>query len=127
MNKIRGSFALLLLAVFSAAVFADPIGDGSLDPYKAGWFPNVVDRKALTCPQVCEIKARAAAELEAAPGAQLQKTFVCKVPVGQEDRNTTFLYGNQFDLRPACYTTDTSLRGRYSERFLCLCVNPVKD
>jgi hypothetical protein len=127
MTAIRNILALFLLATASTASFADPITDGALNPYKAGWFSNVIAGRALPCPQACEIAAKTAAEFEAAPGESLKKTFVCKVPVGQEGRNTTYLYGNQFDARPACYTTDTSLRGRYSERFLCLCVGAARD
>jgi hypothetical protein len=126
MAAIRNILTLFLLATASAASFADPITDGALNPYKAGWFSNVIAGKTLTCPEVCERMAKTGAEFEAAPGESLKKAFVCKVPVGQEGRTTTYLYGNQFDSRPACYTTDTSLRGRYSERLLCLCVEAAR-
>lgn len=127
MSSKRRLLSLLLLCIVPFAAFGDPIADGTFDPYKAGWFPNVIDGRPLICPRVCEIKAKSAAESEASPGTQIKRTFVCKVAAGQEGRETTFLYGNQFDARAACYTTDTTLRGRYSERFLCLCVTPLKD
>lgn len=126
MSSMRKLATLCLMTVLPLAAFADPIADGSFNPYKAGWYPNVIDGKPLACRQVCEIKAKAAAEFEAAPGPRVKRTFVCKVAFRQENRQSPFLYGNQFDARPACYTTDISLRGKYSERFLCLCVEPIK-
>jgi hypothetical protein len=80
MTTIRRILALFLLATASTASFADPITDGVLNPYKAGWFSNVIGGRALPCPQACEIAAKTAAEFEAAPGESLKKSVRLQSP-----------------------------------------------
>ena len=126
MRGLRNLLALCLLMPLPLLVLADPINDGVFAGYKAGWFANIHAGKPVTCPQVCKRKLGVAAEYEAAPGPLLKRTFVCKVAYRPEGQVQTFLYGNQFDARPACYTTYITLKGTYSEKFLCLCVSPLR-
>lgn len=110
-------FALALLAL---NVHADPIGDGALAPYRAGWFDN---NGTLTCAQTCKAKAPGTLpEYEASAVPNTKRAFVCRV-AGQPAGNLqTALYGSQFDERPACYTTGLDLKGSHTKKYFCLCV-----
>lgn len=122
----RGSALVLgmvtVLALLALNAQADPIQDGALAPYRAGWFENS-GPKALTCIETCKAKAPGTLpEYEASPVSPTKRAFLCRVagkPVGKVD---TWLYGNQFDDRPACYTTGLDLKGTFSAKYFCLCV-----
>lgn len=118
------TLAVAGLLLVATGAQADPIKDGSLDPHRAGWYSNASRGGPLTCAETCKQKANnALPEYEAAPGSIIRRAFVCKVPKGSEGDVRTFLYGNQFDERPACYTVGTNLgEASYSQRYLCLCV-----
>jgi len=77
----------------------------------------------LSCSDACKKSAPGAlAEYEASPIPATKRAFLCRVagkPVGQID---TWLYGNQFDTRAACYTTGLDLKGSYTDKYYCLCV-----
>ena len=116
----------LLLVV--AGVQADPIKDNMLDGYKAGWYPNIYKGKTMSCPETCKIKVKGVAEHELSNGAESKVTNVCKVGNNkiiakpQPMRGEKFLYGNQFDAAPVCYTTDISGKPQRSKQFYCLCI-----
>lgn len=113
---------MCILGLFIAApwaVHADPIKDGSLDPYRAGWFSNSSRSGPLTCVETCKTKARGSlAEYEASGDPPAKRSFLCKVQV----ERGKWAYGNQFDERPACYTVGRDLKGSYEQRYMCLCV-----
>lgn len=119
-NK-RYFIVLVVLMLFSIWALADPIKDSSLDGHKAGWYPNNYKNKLLTCPETCKVHVRGLAEYEASPGVP-KRAFVCKAQTESEGNIDTWLYGNQFDDRKACYTVDISLKGKYTDKYFCLCV-----
>ena len=108
----------MILALLALNAQADPIQDGALAPYRAGWFAN-----AGTCSETCKAKAPGTlAEYEASAVPPTKRAFVCRVagkPAGNLD---TWLYGSQFDDRAACYTTGLDLKGSYAKQYFCLCV-----
>jgi hypothetical protein len=119
---IRGGALILALAAVLALlprnIHADPIQDGALAPYRAGWFPN-----SGTCAATCKAKAPGSlAEYEASPVAPTKRAFACRVAGKPQGTIDTWLYGSQFDDRAACYTTGLDLKGSYSEKYYCLCV-----
>ena len=124
---IRGGALILVTATVVAFlalnVHADPIQDGALAPYRAGWFANAGPRGPLTCAETCKVKAPGTlAEYEASAVPPTKRAFVCRV-AGKPQRDLeTWLYGSQFDDRAACYTTGLDLKGSYAEKYLCLCV-----
>ncbi len=112
-----------VLAFFALNVHADPIQDGALAPYRAGWFANAGPRGPLTCSETCKAKAPGTlAEYEASPVSPTKRAFVCRVAGKPQGSIDTWLYGSQFDDRAACYTTGLDLKGSYAEKYLCLCV-----
>jgi hypothetical protein len=112
-----------VLAFLALDVLADPVGDGALAAYRAGWFANSGPRGPLTCTQTCREKAPGTiAEHEASPVAATQRAFVCRVAGKPEGSIQTGLYGSQFDDRPACYLTGLDLKGSSAQRYFCLCV-----
>lgn len=118
---VLGLAALLLLVVPETQ--ADPIQDGALSNYKAGWFSNAGRSGPLTCTETCKLKAEGSlAEYEATFDAPAKRAFVCKVEGRPNNDVRTWLYGSQFDGRAACYTVGRDLKGSYSERYYCLCV-----
>ena len=110
----------LLLAVLglAAAALAEPIPNSSFASRTAGWF----DGKGLSCPEICK-KQKAVAESEKSTATPVERSYVCKVRKAQEGPYL-WLFGTQFDARPACYVTDRDLKGEYSDVFYCLCVKP---
>ena len=121
---IRGGALILgmatILALLAFDVHADPIQDGALAPYRAGWFANASPGGPLTCARTCAAKAPGTvAEHEASSVSPTKRAFVCRVEGKAKD---TWLYGSQFDDRAACYTTGLDLKGSYSQRYFCLCV-----
>lgn len=115
-------FSILTLVI--AAAVADPIKDNVLDNYKAGWYPNVQQGKIMTCPETCKVHVNGVAEHEISAGVKSKETFVCKTAKKtiQPLPRAAFLYGNQFDKRAVCYTTDLSGKTYKSEHFYCLCL-----
>lgn len=109
--------AALLVAVH-ASMAGDPIGDSALNAYNAGWYPNVVKQKYLTCAETCKTLANALPEYETSAVPPTKRAFLCRVPGSPSG----WQYGTQFDTRAACYTVGLDLKGRYSERYACLCV-----
>jgi hypothetical protein len=116
-----GRLSLVLAALFLLAVGASaaPIPDGSYGTHRVGWYPNVSEGEGLTCPQTCRAHMAAVAESAPSPGVP-SRAFVCKVQV----ERGAYLFGSQFDDRPACYTVGLDLKGAYHERYHCLCVDP---
>ena len=121
MIKVKYIIAIAGLLALPLAVVADPFKDFSLEGHRAGWYPNAQGGKTLTCPETCKAQVGGLAEYEASPGV-VKRAFVCKVQGAPEGNIRTWLYGNQFDERKACYTVDVSLKGTYSEKYFCLCV-----
>jgi hypothetical protein len=113
----------VILTVLAVSAQADPIQDGALAAYRAGWFANNGPKGPWTCSETCKAKAPGTlAEYEASAVPPTKRAFVCRVegkPVGKID---TWLYGSQFDDRPACYTTGLDLKGSYNQKYFCLCV-----
>ena len=117
---VLGTATVLSLLALSAQ--ADPIQDGALAPYRAGWFPNT-GPKALTCAETCKAKAPGTlAEYEASAVPPTKRAFVCRVAGKPQGQLETWLYGSQFDDRAACYTTGLDLKGSYALKYFCLCV-----
>lgn len=111
---------VFVLALLALNVHADPIGDGALAPYRAGWFDN---NGTLTCAQTCKTKAPGSqAEHEASAVPNTKRAFVCRVAGRPAGTLQTALYGSQFDERPACYTTGLDLKGSHRPKYFCLCV-----
>lgn len=112
-----------VLALLALNVYADPIGDGALAPYRAGWFPNGSPHGPLTCAETCKAKAPGTlAEYEASAVPPTKRAFVCRVAGKPQPNLQTWLYGSQFDDRAACYTTGLDLKGSYTQKYFCLCV-----
>ena len=122
----RGALILGMIAVLAllgVSVHADPIQDGALAPYRAGWFANFSGPRTMTCAETCKVKAPGTLpEYEASAVPPTKRAFVCKVPGRPVGNLRTWLYGSQFDGRPACYTTGLDLKGSYAPRYFCLCV-----
>ncbi|MGH9361604.1 MAG: hypothetical protein ACRD2T_06775 [Thermoanaerobaculia bacterium] len=115
-----------VLALLAVSVHADPIQDGALAPYRAGWFVNSSPGGPLTCVETCKAKAPGTlAEYEASAVGVTRRAFVCRVAGKPKGDIRTWLCGSQFDDRAACYTTGLDLKGSYAERYLCLCVAKV--
>jgi hypothetical protein len=119
---ILGTAILLTLLAVSAQ--ADPIQDGALAVYKAGWFANNGPSGPLTCSQTCKAKAPGTlAEYEASPVPNTKRAFLCRVDTGKPLGSlTNSLYGTQFDERAACYKTGIDLKGSFTKNYFCLCV-----
>lgn len=120
---IRGGALTLgtvtFLALLALNVHADPIKDGALASYRAGWFANA----GLSCTETCKAKAPGTiAEHEASAVPPTKRAFVCRVAGKPQGHLQTWLYGSQFDDRAACYTTGLDLKGSYSQKYFCLCV-----
>jgi hypothetical protein len=115
--------AAAVLTLLALNVQADPIQDGALAPYRAGWFANTSPQGPLTCAQTCKAKAPGTVpEHEASAVPPTKRAFVCRVAGKPNGNLATWLYGSQFDDRPACYTTGLDLKGSFNPRYLCLCV-----
>lgn len=110
--------AVVLLVLAQSPAGADPVADSALSPYRAGWYSNAAQPKNLTCADTCQTKAKALAEYEASAVPPTKRAFVCRVTVDKE----RWLYGSQFDDRPACYTVGLDLKGSYNDNYMCLCV-----
>jgi hypothetical protein len=120
-NSILPIFVLLILTI-APNLMADPIDDTNVGLFKAAWISNASRGEPLTCAQACKEKLPPSLpEYEGAPGDVIKRAFVCKVAGRAEGNVRTWLFGNQFDERPACYTTDTSQKGTYSQNYHCLC------
>lgn len=118
---ILGTAAVLGLLALN--VHADPIQDGALAPYRAGWFDNTGPRGPLTCAETCKAKAPGTLpEYEASAVPPTKRAFVCRVTGKPQGNLRTSLYGSQFDDRAACYTTGLDLKGSYDPKYFCLCV-----
>jgi hypothetical protein len=117
---IPAAFILMLLA---AGVQADPIQDGALAAYRAGWFANAGPSGPLSCAATCKAKAPGSlAEHEASAVPPTRRAFVCRVAGKPSGDLATWLYGSQLDDRPACYTTGLDLKGSFNQKYFCLCV-----
>ncbi|HEV8578452.1 MAG TPA: hypothetical protein VGX68_05160 [Thermoanaerobaculia bacterium] len=115
---VLGTAAVLVF--LALAVSADPIGDGALAPYRAGWFSN---GGTMTCAATCKAKAPGTlAEYEPSAVPPTKRAFVCRVAGKPVNNLQTWLYGSQFDDRAACYTTGLDLKGSYTKTYFCLCV-----
>jgi len=118
--------AALALLLCAGIVQADPIKDGVLDVYKAGWYPNIYKNKQMTCPQTCRIRVGGVAEHEKSMGVKSRTTYVCKIGNGKKPlRDPRTLYGNQFDNTPTCFTTDKRGKRSRANQFHCLCITGV--
>lgn len=115
--------AATVLALLALDVHADPIQDGALAPYRAGWFANDGGPSPRTCSETCKAKAPGSlAEYEASSVPPTKRAFVCRVAGKAQGNLATWRYGSQFDERAACYTTGLDLKGSYTEKYYCLCV-----
>jgi len=116
--------AAFILVLFAVGVQADPIQDGALAAYRAGWFPNDSPSGPLSCAATCKAKAPGSlAEYEAAAvPPPFKRAFLCRVAGKPKGDLATWLYGSQFDDRPACYTTGVDLKGSFNQKYFCLCV-----
>ena len=124
---IRSSALILgmatVLALLALDLHADPIQDGALAPYRAGWFDNSGRGGPLTCAETCKAKAAGTLpEYEASAVPNTKRAFVCRVAGKPTGDLRTWLYGSQFDDRAACYTTGLDLKGTHAPRYFCLCV-----
>lgn len=124
---IRGGALILgaatVLTLLALNVYGDPIQDGALAPYRAGWFANAGPAGPLTCVETCKAKAPGTLpEYEASAVPATRRAFVCRVAGKPKGDLQTWLYGSQFDDRAACYTTGLDLKGSYAQRYFCLCV-----
>ena len=109
--------ALVFLAL---TAHADPIQDGALAPYRAGWFNN---GGSMTCAETCKAKAPGTLpEYEPSPISPTKRAFLCRVAGKPNGDLRTWLYGSQFDDRAACYTTGLDLKGSHAPKYFCLCV-----
>jgi len=121
----RGALILgtaTVLALFALTTNADPIQDGALASYRAGWFANAGPQGPLTCAVTCKTKAPGTvAEHEASAVPPTKRAFVCRVAGKPQGSLQTWLYGSQFDDRAACYTTGLDLKGSYTQKYFCLC------
>jgi len=122
----RGAFILgtaAVLSLLALSAHAEPIQDGALAPHRAGWFANGGPHGPLSCADTCKAKAPGTVSEHAASAVPpTKRAHVCRVagkPVGNLQ---TWLYGSQFDDRPACYTTGLDLKGSFNPRYFCLCV-----
>ncbi len=128
MKDILKWFMVSTLLITVVAIQADPIKDNVLGGYKAGWFPNIYKGKLMNCPQTCKVRVSGISEHEMSMGAKSKFTNVCKVSnekvVEQPQllRSAKFLYGNQFDKNPICYTTSMEGKPQRSKNFYCLCI-----
>jgi hypothetical protein len=114
--------AATILAFLAPSVQADPIQDGALASYRAGWFDNTGPQGPLSCSDTCKAKAPGTlAEYEASPIPPTKRAFVCRVAGKPNGNIGTWLYGSQFDARAACYTTGLDLKGSYNQKYFCLC------
>jgi hypothetical protein len=109
---------VVVLLLVQSPADADPVGDSTLAPYRAGWYSNAAQPKNLACADTCQTKAKALAEYAASAVPPTKRAFVCRVAVGRD----RWLYGSQFDDRPACYTVGLDLKGSYNDTYMCLCV-----
>ena len=123
-NALKWLMVLVVVAA-TGTVQADPIKDNVLDNYKAGWYPNSYKEQLLTCPQACKAWVGAVAEYEPT-GIKGIENNVCKFQSGKKPirpfQSRPFLYGNQLDKTPVCYTADTKGNLRKSKQFDCLCI-----
>lgn len=114
--------AAAILALLPPSVQADPIQDGALASYRAGWFSNAGPQGPLSCSDTCKKNAPGTlAEYEASPIPPTKRAFVCRVAGKPNGNIDTWLYGSQFDTRAACYTTGLDLKGSFTEKYFCLC------
>ncbi|MBU1052916.1 MAG: hypothetical protein KKC46_03670 [Proteobacteria bacterium] len=117
----------MILLLLAAVVQADPVQDNSLNTYKAGWYPNYYKQKGpMTCPETCKIWIQGVPEQEMSVAAKTKSINVCKFgydkPINKPMRDGGFLYGNQFDKTPVCYTAGMSKKMQTSEKYYCLCI-----
>jgi hypothetical protein len=121
----RWLVALVMLTVVGS-VPANPIKDGTLDSYKAGWYPNLHKSKLLTCPETCKAWVGGVAEHEKSLAPKSELTFVCKIGERKElekpVRDYPTLFGNQFDKHPVCYAADNVGGVKKTEHYHCLCL-----
>ena len=127
---IRKATIVLLAALcaLSANIHADPIQDLISNGYVAGWYPNKYKgTQPLTCARTCDAWTRSTPERERAKAVGARGTALCKI--GERGAGeilpfrTHWAYGNQFDDRPVCYTTDQFGAAERSEDYMCLCVH----
>lgn len=123
-NELKWLVVLALLLSAGVAQ-ADPIKDNVLDSYKAGWYPNSDQNQLMTCPQTCRVRVKGVAEHEAT-GVKNIEASVCKVAIRNVIERplpiNNFIYGNQFDTNPVCYTADMHGKLQKSKQFYCLCI-----
>ena len=134
-TSIISCFLVSILIAVGAQ--ADPIEDLSMKPYQAGWYPNFINGNGpMTCPETCKkwVEARAERERSNVLEPQSEVTHVCKITRDPHiilesinDPSSHWLYGNQFDKHPVCYTGMLSGEVKRSEYFMCLCVKPGCD
>ncbi len=127
-------FFTLILSLLAMSSHGDPIQDYSMQSYKAGWFPNFYQQDGpMTCPQTCEVWTKgtgvAESELSYELAPEYKRTHVCKISnnekaiyYGQSDPKAHWLYGNQFDDKPVCFS-GLPEKTKASELFMCLCVS----
>lgn len=107
-----------VLMTLALNLHADPIQDGALAAYRAGWFANTG-----SCVETCKAKAPGTLpEYEASAMPNTKRAFVCRVAGKPQGNLQTWLYGSQFDDRAACYTTGLDLKGSHAPKYFCLCV-----
>ncbi len=124
MNKSKNVGVIVMVMLLPLSALADPIEDSSMNGYKAGWYINILDNKLLTCPETCKARVNGLPESLINSEAS-QKAFLCKrsVKTGKDQKVRTWLFGNQFDDKKACYLFDQSGTRAASDKYYCLCVN----
>lgn len=120
-NKLIALFFGTLLA---GAAMADPITDGALNAYKAGWYPSV----NTACPRVCAVAGvKAEGEAFNNPSIGNTATYVCKAATSTAapSAGKGFLYGNNFNAAnyaPFCLVSTLNAQVQRLTKFYCLCV-----
>jgi hypothetical protein len=121
-NKSEIIFVIVMMILLPVSVLADPIKDSSMNVYKAGWYLNYHDNKLLTCPETCKASVNGTAESLSSSGGS-KKAYLCKrgVKIEKDLKVKTWLFGNQFDDKKACYLFDQSGKNVSSDVYYCLC------
>ena len=116
--KVFIPFAFIL-ALLAAGVQADPIQDGALASYRAGWFANDGPRPLELLGHLQGEGARQPRRVRGGRRAgTVQAGFGCRVAGKPKGDLATWLYGSQLDDRPACYTTGIDLKGSFNQELL---------
>ncbi len=132
MKRIFVGLVLVALCGAMASVSADPIQDLSMQPYKAGWYPNFFRGAGpLSCPDTCKLWTGSKREHEQSRDidGQSAEASVCKITRDKTIITTPinapashWIYGNQFDNWAMCHVQSLGYGEVRSEYYMCLCV-----